>query len=241
MITDASLVVKSYIPERDQKQVCVQSTQELHTRAGPEAGMCPEHPRATYQSGARSRYAFRAPKSYIPGQGQRQVCIQSTQELHTRAGPEAGMHSEHPRATYQDKARGRYAFRAPKSYIPGQGQRQVCIFHSQELHTYASKKLPRCIQKKGAESSPQEALHRGNKSVCSQGRGSFIKRSTTTMYFKRWGLLAPPPGKVSFLKNILALLSPHGYYSTTVRGVQHAAYRRAGVQEAITCTIYNVL
>jgi len=30
---------------------------------------------------------------------------------------------------------------------------------------------------------------------------------TTAMYFERWGLLAPPPGKVSTPKNLLALLS----------------------------------
>jgi hypothetical protein len=38
MIADASLVVKSYIPERSRKRVCTQSTQEPHTRAEPEAG-----------------------------------------------------------------------------------------------------------------------------------------------------------------------------------------------------------
>src|SRR5207302_11292866 len=103
------------------------------------------------------------------------------------------MQSEHPTATYQSEAGSKYALGAPKSCIPKRSWKQVCTRSTQELHTYASEKPPRCIQKKGAESSPQEVLHRGNKGVCSQGRGSFIKRSTTRMYFERWGLLAPPP------------------------------------------------
>ena len=65
MIADASLVVKSYIPEQSRKRICARSTQELHTKAEPEAGMHLEHPGATYQSKAGSRYALRAPKSCI--------------------------------------------------------------------------------------------------------------------------------------------------------------------------------
>src|SRR5437588_2446260 len=38
------------------------------------------------------------------------------------------------------------------------------------------------------------------------GRGSFIKRSTTTMYFKRWGSLVPPSGKARF-EGYVSLLS----------------------------------
>src|SRR5437879_9276694 len=135
MIADASLVVKSCIPERSQKRICTQSTQELHTRAELEASMHSEHPRATYQSGAGSKYALRAPKSYIPERSRKQVCTQITQELHTRAEPEAGMHSEHPRATYQSGAGSKYALRSPKSYIPERSRKQVCTQITQELHT----------------------------------------------------------------------------------------------------------
>jgi hypothetical protein len=59
------------------------------------------------------------------------------------------------------------------------------------------------------------------------------------MYFERWGLLASPPGKVSFLKNILALLFPHGYYTSPIASVQHAAYWRAGVQETVPLSNYT--
>jgi hypothetical protein len=59
------------------------------------------------------------------------------------------------------------------------------------------------------------------------------------MYFKRWGLLAPPPGKVSLPKNLPAPLFPCWYYSTTIRGVQHAAFGRAGVQETVPLFHYT--
>jgi hypothetical protein len=51
------------------------------------------------------------------------------------------------------------------------------------------------------------------------------------MYFERWGLLAPPPGKASFEKDLLALLSLRQYYTSPIASVQHAAFRHAGVQE----------
>jgi len=56
-------------------------------------------------------------------------------------------------------------------------------------------------------------------------------RDPTTMYFERWGLLAPPPEKASFEKDLPALLSPQRYYNTTTRGVPAQAFRRSGVQE----------
>src|SRR5205807_3338948 len=62
-----------------------------------------EHPGAAYQGKARGRYASRAPRNCIPGQGQRQVCIQSTQELHTRARPEASMHPKNLPDAYRKK------------------------------------------------------------------------------------------------------------------------------------------
>jgi len=53
------------------------------------------------------------------------------------------------------------------------------------------------------------------------------------MYFKRWGLLAPPPEKASFPKNLLALLFLQEYYTSPITSVQHAAFWRAGVQETV--------
>ena len=50
------------------------------------------------------------------------------------------------------------------------------------------------------------------------------------MYFERWGLLAPPPGKVNSPKNRPALLFPQGYYSTMRRENTTSGVRRAGVQ-----------
>ena len=52
------------------------------------------------------------------------------------------------------------------------------------------------------------------------------------MYFKRWGSLAPPPGKRD-LKDMSTLLSSHRYYSTRAEGVQPTAFGRAGVQETV--------
>jgi hypothetical protein len=43
------------------------------------------------------------------------------------------------------------------------------------------------------------------------------------------------PRKASFEKDLLALLSPHGYYTSPLASVQPAAFGRAGVQET---TIY---
>jgi hypothetical protein len=40
--------------------------------------------------------------------------------------------------------------------------------------------------------------------------------------------------KLRFLKNMSALLSPHGYYTPSVVSVQPAACRRTGVQEAFS-------
>jgi hypothetical protein len=51
------------------------------------------------------------------------------------------------------------------------------------------------------------------------------------MYFERWGLLTPPPGKASVPKNLFAQLSPQGYYTPEMTSVQLAAFWRAGVQE----------
>ena len=50
------------------------------------------------------------------------------------------------------------------------------------------------------------------------------------MYFKRWGLLAPPPGKASFLKDLPALLSPYKYYASNGQEVTSYGVRSAGVQ-----------
>jgi hypothetical protein len=58
------------------------------------------------------------------------------------------------------------------------------------------------------------------------------------MYFERWGLLAPPLRKSElFKKNLLAHVSQQGYYTSRMTSVQLAAFRRAGVQEAIVLTI----
>jgi hypothetical protein len=54
------------------------------------------------------------------------------------------------------------------------------------------------------------------------------------MYFERWGLLAPPPGKASVPKTILLCFSRQRYYTLLIASVQHAACRRAGVQETNT-------
>jgi len=51
------------------------------------------------------------------------------------------------------------------------------------------------------------------------------------MYFERWDLLAPPHGKVSIPKNMLAQLFQRGYYTSPIASVQLAACWRAGVQE----------
>ena len=60
-------------------------------------------------------------------------------------------------------------------------------------------------RKKGAKACSQanscSEEEGGRKTKCR----SNITRPTT-MYFERWGSLAPPPGKAGFLKNILALL-----------------------------------
>ena len=53
------------------------------------------------------------------------------------------------------------------------------------------------------------------------------------MYFERWGLLAPPPGKASLPKDLPAQLFPQEYSSTRAEGVQHLAYGRSGVQETM--------
>jgi hypothetical protein len=47
-----------------------------------------------------------------------------------------------------------------------------------------------------------------------RGEEATEMRDPTSMYFERWGLLAPPPGKASFLKNLPALLFPQRHYST---------------------------
>jgi len=51
-------------------------------------------------------------------------------------------------------------------------------------------------------------------------------QNPTRMYFERWGLLAPPPEKASFQKNITALLFPRG---TIPHQLLACKVRRAGV------------
>src|SRR5579872_3353630 len=112
-------------------------------------------------------------KSYIPERKRKRVCTRNTQEQHTRGESEAGMHSKHPRAAYQRRVRSGYALETPKSCIPEESQKRVCTRNTQELHTYASKKPLRCIQKKGAESSPQEALSRERtRAYAAKGEGA---------------------------------------------------------------------
>jgi len=82
-----------------------------------------------------------------------------------------------------------------------------------------------------------EAMEKQN--GCSQRRGSFTKRSLTRMYFERWGLLAPPPEKASFPKDLPTLLFPQGYYTSPIASVQLAACWRAGVQETVIYHIEN--
>jgi len=74
-------------------------------------------------------------------------------------------------------------------------------------------------RKKDAESIPQAGSNREDHGVCSQKRGSYWNEDPTTMYFKRWGSLAPPPER-----QLLPFVSPK--YSTITGGVQ---YRRSGV------------
>jgi len=77
-----------------------------------------------------------------------------------------------------------------------------------------------------------EAMEKKN--GCSQRRGSFTKRSLTRMYFERWGLLAPPPRKVSFPKICLLNFPNVDIITQTYKGVPPTAFGRAGVQEAVT-------
>jgi len=49
------------------------------------------------------------------------------------------------------------------------------------------------------------------------------------MYFERWGLLAPPPGKASLPKILLAQLFLYEYYAPSDQEVTNSGVRCAGV------------
>ena len=67
----------------------------------------------------------------------------------TRAEPEAGMHSEHPGATYQSGARSRYALRASRSCIH---------MHPKNLSDAYRKKGPKAVHKRLYPEREQERM-----------------------------------------------------------------------------------